>query len=717
MTARGPISPNHRAIRKYYESVAALRDQHVFNEMNVRSAFESLLADTARLRGWTLIAELSGKSGGSLVRPDGTVRDANSLPRGYWEAKDTKDDLETEINKKIARGYPLSNIIFEDTSTGVLYQNKQTINGPYTLGNPQELAALLNQFFSYTEPDIEGFDEAIGEFKERVPELARGLTEKIREAHEDNPPFQEALPAALPAAVQSESLMPALKPDSSFFRKIAIGAIGTRAVCADLNQRQHTTVELERGSTDTKLWKDVKRKRVRIPDLVCTKCGLRIESRAKSKPELSMSHSPTETERSWDFGMVDADLVAYPVCVAVDERYWSSGKLNEGASYWHERNWVKWQAKQHINYFSVAAFRVVPFVNLARKGVTEGSELTICWPATFATYDGVAAEVEGARVSILRNTDHRTFARTIKAGQQIAVQRGQTVSLHEVIASTVLPLQAAALQCPGGLARDQIARLLASRERTQRYTGVKLARLRGDASYADPVTALVQDAEEDLYVKLESVSYLSAACGQALAGNVEQYLTSPDPQIQLESVITLGETATAEAGQMLSAILENRDAPYFLRSAAAWGLARIGGEQSIRRLIRAFADVDFDIRQEALDSVVALSREAVPFLLASLRDAGDDAVSAGSAEALRQFGDDPAFPVGEFAELLNRAASPWSVWLAGVLPRDRVAAAVAPLQDSHPELHYAITVLWSFVESWIARRWELRPRATFPEDH
>jgi hypothetical protein len=83
MTARGPITPHHRAIREYYGNVAALRHHHIFNEMNVRSAIESLLADTARLKGWTLIPELSGKSGGSPVRPDGTVRDSNSLPRGY----------------------------------------------------------------------------------------------------------------------------------------------------------------------------------------------------------------------------------------------------------------------------------------------------------------------------------------------------------------------------------------------------------------------------------------------------------------------------------------------------------------------------------------------------------------------------------------------------------------------------------------------------------
>jgi len=155
MVAQRPISPTHRSIHRYYEQVAALRDQRVLNEMSVRSAFESLLADTAKLRGWTLIPELSGKSGGALIRPDGTLRDRNSLPRGYWEAKDTQDDLPTEIKKKIARGYPLTNIIFEDTQTGVLYQNKQQVDGEFHLGDPKELAALLNQFFSYTEPDIE----------------------------------------------------------------------------------------------------------------------------------------------------------------------------------------------------------------------------------------------------------------------------------------------------------------------------------------------------------------------------------------------------------------------------------------------------------------------------------------------------------------------------------------------------------------------------------
>jgi hypothetical protein len=40
--------------------------------------------------------------------PDGTLRGRNSLPRGYREAKDTQDDLDTEIKKKTARGPRLS---------------------------------------------------------------------------------------------------------------------------------------------------------------------------------------------------------------------------------------------------------------------------------------------------------------------------------------------------------------------------------------------------------------------------------------------------------------------------------------------------------------------------------------------------------------------------------------------------------------------------------
>ena len=129
MHPHADISPHHRAIQRYYASLQAFRDQNVEGELNVRPAFEFLLSDTAKLHGWTLITELSQKTGGSLVRPDGTLRDSNSLPRGYWEAKDTHDDLDAEIQRKIARGYQLSNIIFEDTQQGSANRPAATPSG------------------------------------------------------------------------------------------------------------------------------------------------------------------------------------------------------------------------------------------------------------------------------------------------------------------------------------------------------------------------------------------------------------------------------------------------------------------------------------------------------------------------------------------------------------------------------------------------------------
>ena len=240
-------------------------------------------------------------------------------------------------------------------------------------------------------------------------------------------------------------------------------------------------VELERGSLDSKLWKDVKRKRVRIPDLLCVKCGLRVESRAKAKAELTMSHSEGDAERAWDFGMVDSDLVAFPVCETIQKRFWSQGKLRQADSYWHERSWTRWSLIESINYFYVRTFRNAVFQKKATKGVTEGSETIIEWPATFSTRMGLVEKVEGQRVAIRRTSDKHLYVWSIPAGRRIFVGPGETVREFQVIASGVEPAQQTQISCPGNLPTGHIAGLLQSRERTQRFTGVKLARLTRDA--------------------------------------------------------------------------------------------------------------------------------------------------------------------------------------------------------------------------------------------
>src|SRR5262249_18488192 len=90
-------------------------------------------------------------------------------------------------------------------------------------------------------------------------------------------------------------------------------------------------------------------------------------------------------------------------------------------------------------------------------------------------------------------------------------------------------------------------------------------------------------------------------------------------------------------------------------------------------------------------------------------------IAAGCAEALRQQQPLPRDAIESLvAELRSPDPIAWTVWLLGHLPREQVATAIADLQDSSPQLHYAISLLWSFVESWIARLWELHPGPVFP---
>jgi hypothetical protein len=61
------------------------------------------LDKAAKKRGWTLVPELSTHSGGKRVVPDGTLRDEFRLARGWWEAKDTSDNLAADPGEAQSR--------------------------------------------------------------------------------------------------------------------------------------------------------------------------------------------------------------------------------------------------------------------------------------------------------------------------------------------------------------------------------------------------------------------------------------------------------------------------------------------------------------------------------------------------------------------------------------------------------------------------------------
>ena len=176
------------AIDAYYEALQGYGTLYVTHETALRSAMQNLLSEAGREVGWTLVPEqaLVGRK-----RPDGTFRDNFNLARGYWEAKDTKDDLETEIKKKIALGYPLDNMLFEDTRRAVLFQGRNN-RFDFDLADRKDLQDMVRQFINYAAPDIVDYYGAVGEFADRLPDLAKGLMQRIETERSENPAFREA---------------------------------------------------------------------------------------------------------------------------------------------------------------------------------------------------------------------------------------------------------------------------------------------------------------------------------------------------------------------------------------------------------------------------------------------------------------------------------------------------------------------------------------------
>lgn len=89
----------------------------------------------------------------------------------------------------------------------------------------------------------------------------------------------------------------------------------------------------------------------------------------------------------------------------------------------------------------------------------------------------------------------------------------------------------------------------------------------------------------------------------------------------------------------------------------------------------------------------------------------DNDQAAGCAEALRQLQSLSAGALDRLTRNLGADSSPWTVWLLGHLPKELVAPSVAYLQDSAPQLRYAISVLWTFAGSWVAKSWELNAQS------
>jgi predicted helicase len=180
-------------IQKYLNQLATLkRVSGTHRETVVREAFKDLLKAWGRSEHLEFVPEYQFETKMRDRRyADGALLHTLRVPFGYWEAKDSDDDLDEEITKKFRAGYPKTNIIFEDSTQAVLFQNGEEVIR-CRVEQTASLEKLLKLFFGYERPEIEAFRKAVEQFKTDLPNVLNALRSMISGAYDAEAGFRYA---------------------------------------------------------------------------------------------------------------------------------------------------------------------------------------------------------------------------------------------------------------------------------------------------------------------------------------------------------------------------------------------------------------------------------------------------------------------------------------------------------------------------------------------
>lgn len=387
------------------------------------------------------------------------------------------------------------------------------------------------------------------------------------------------------------------KEDADFARFVSMGAVGSAAVARDLRDKHgHTTIELERYAMANKVWQ-TKVKRLRLPDLVCTSCGLRVESRAKSRLGLILSHSDAPG-REWDAGgmrdgdlyaFLRADLSTFPPVVSTPI-YFTTRALRDTVG----------QAKRS-----------------APKAASEGSEVMLTWPSWVPSKDGVFVEVDAEGRVVCKWDDGTTLRywqwRKWSGERYVYLSPGEPIDAGEtVVAGVVAP--ATDLACAGDV--WDIRADMTRGDPSDRYAAVKAAGATTRRELLPDLEAIAEDAREDWRIRLEAYASLARIEPDDWTEPIRRVVldSEADPEQQMEAVLILSEIPSDDAASALFEVATSSLATAEVRAAAAWGLGQ-GSDARPDLVLPVTLDRDPFVALHAITAIEALPDELVPTLI------------------------------------------------------------------------------------------------------
>src|ERR1017187_1189036 len=446
------------------------------------------------------------------------------------------------------------------------------------------------------------------------------------------------------------------KTDTSFLRFLSMGALGVRQTMAELRAEGFEPIELERYCASNKIWA-TKVKRLRLPDVLCVRTGLRLEVRAKSDLKIRMSDAPTNPERTWDAKLRDDDIAAF--IAIIDD---ADGQ----------------RAADEAVFFTVRALRdsVGTSALGPPKSASEGAERDRTWPAVIPTCNGTVQTVNDDKLVVQMQGGGRALRRQTCTlnGKHTYVGSGDEFKAAEsVLAGT--PRELADLLTYRSRAYDPLAGLHEPNA-VDRYAAAKALPHRGDLrDRAILALESLISVEEEERVALEAAGS-AAALGSSLGQERIEAVLWGDGRadLRMEAVLILTELASPFAKRELvraagNCELENDE----IRQAAVWGLGK-AGLRAYEELLPLIADTDENVAMHAIvafggDTPEAVIRELVRDLATS-----DPRRAPAASEALRLIGNERVIRI-----LIEAAAGghDWVLATLGRLPPQLVRPAIA----------------------------------------
>ena len=395
------------------------------------------------------------------------------------------------------------------------------------------------------------------------------------------------------------------KVDASFLRYLTMGALASRRVMDLMVDAGLQPIELERYSSANKIW-STKVKRLRLPDVLCVKTGVRVEVRGKSELAIRMSDAPGNGARRWYTGLRPDDLVALVHCPA---------------------NGAHFVPADCAEFFWVRDLQAVPESQTRLgppKAAGEGSERDRVWPSIVPKNQGqITTVTEDSIRTALDNGRRQSY---LLRGMTPYVQPGERFMAGcQFIAG--MPKHRASLP---DLARYKWdPRALLQGGMLDQYVAAKAL---GVVGSSEDVALLrrVYDSAEDHRVSLESAgSMAKLGAREGLELLLQEVQTPRIDYLRMEAVLLLSELRTTPLRDDAAAALEEiaTEVDFSgdeIRQAAIWGLGCTG----VGAYSRLVPLLDAENENERIHAVVALGQELPATVVDSLIElVGSDAAS------------------------------------------------------------------------------------------